>query len=90
VTGPELVFAGDTAEFDVTVYDPDGGELRVFLAWGDGDTSDYGEFVFSGQTVAFRHRYAAADTCLLRARCHDTRPLFSEWSSPRRVVVVNP
>ncbi len=90
LSGPEMVLLGAEVGFDVTVYDPDGGELRVYLAWGDGDTSDYGEFVRSGQTVTFRHRYQSADTFYVRGRCHDLVPLFSDWSSPKRVIVAEP
>jgi len=88
--GPELVLLGAEADFEVTVYDPDGGELRVYLAWGDGDTSDYGEFVQSGQTVLFRHRYRSTGTFDVRGRCHDIVPLFSDWSAPVRVTVAEP
>jgi hypothetical protein len=69
------------------VHDPDGGLLRVFIACGDGDTTDHGEFVNSGQVVWFEHIYLQAGTYTVRARCHDTGPLFSDWSSPRPVVV---
>ncbi|MEO0079443.1 MAG: hypothetical protein ABIK44_02040 [candidate division WOR-3 bacterium] len=90
VTGPDEGYPGERLEFTVSVYDPDGGRLRVFVAWGDGDTSDYGDFVYSGETVLFEHSYARADTFLIRARCHDLEPLFSDWSTPRRVVIVQP
>jgi len=90
VSGPSEALVGELAEFSVEAYDPDGNDLRVFIAWGDGDTSDYGEFVSSGQVVYFEHRYLAADTFEVRARCHDPAPLFSDWSAPRRVVVTNP
>ena len=90
VSGPSEVYVGELAEFSVEVHDPDGNGLRVFIAWGDGDTSDYGEFVGSGRVVYFEHRYTSADTFEVRARCHDAEPLFSDWSGPRRVVAVNP
>jgi hypothetical protein len=90
VSGPVEVYVGELAEFSVAVNDPDGNMLRVFVAWGDGDTTDHGEFVASGQIVYFEHRYTTADTFEVRARCHDSEPLFSDWSGPRRVVAVNP
>jgi hypothetical protein len=84
---PAETRVGDRALFKVECYDPDGDRLRVFVAWGDGDTSDYGEFVQSGQTLVFEHTFATADTFPVRARCHDLEPLFSEWSAPRTVRV---
>ena len=90
VAGPSEVLVGELAEFSVEVHDPDGNSVRVFVAWGDGDTSDYGEFVGSGRVVYFEHRYTTEDTFEVRARCHDSEPLFSEWSGPRRVVATHP
>lgn len=84
---PAATRVGERALFKVECYDPDGDRLRVFVAWGDGDTSDYGEFVLSGQTLLFEHVFDTADTFLVRARCHDVEPLFSDWSASRTVRV---
>jgi hypothetical protein len=89
LSGPGEVAVGQTAEFSVTVYDPDGGAMRVYVAWGDGDTTDYGDFVYSHQAVTFEHTFDRADTFEVRARCHDLEPLFSDWSMPLTVVVVS-
>ena len=90
VEGPDSMLVGEPVEFHVTVYDADGDQMRVYVAWGDGDTSDYGAFVQSHQTLLFEHTFDRADTFLVSARCHDMTPLFSEWSTPWRVVAVNP
>ena len=74
--------------YDVTVYDPDGDRLRVYVAWGDGDTNDYGEFVATGRTASFEHAFRAPGEYDIRARCHDGEPLFSNWSSPKTVLVL--
>ncbi len=88
VAGPDTIAVGMPESFEVTVYDPDGDRLRVFVAWGDGDTNDYGDFVESGATVPFDHRFTDEGTFRVRARCHDLEPLFSDWSTPRDVVVL--
>lgn len=90
IEGPDSVSVGEPAEFHVTVFDADGDRMRVYVAWGDGDTSDYGDFAQSHQTLLFEHTFSRADTFLVSARCHDMAPLFSEWSTPRRVVAVIP
>ena len=87
VSGPDSLAAGVPASFDVTVFDPDGDRLRVYVAWGDGDTTDYGDFVDSGRTAGFEHRYAGPGTYCVSARCHDLEPRFSDWSVPLAVVV---
>jgi len=90
VTGPVEALVGERLEFGVSVFDPDGDRLRVFVAWGDGDTSDYGDFVLSGSEVLFEHAYDRPGTFPVAARCHDLEPEFSDWSSPRQVSVLGP
>lgn len=94
ISGPDIAFVGFPARFDVTVYDPDGHSVVVYVAWGDGDTSDYGDFVRSGSTVVFEHTWHRNGTFLVCGRCYDTydpmQPLFSDWSHPLTVVVENP
>lgn len=90
VFGPDTLVRGVIGRFEVTVGDPDGDRLRLYVAWGDGDTVDYGEFIPSGATVPLEHRYPAAGAYEVRARCHDPEPLFSGWSAPRAVLVLEP
>lgn len=90
VSGPTDALVGERLEFGVTVLDPDDDRLRVFIAWGDGDTSDYGEFVLSGSEVSFEHAYRQSGVFQVAARCHDLEPKFSDWSSPRQVNVARP
>jgi len=90
VSGPSAALVGERLEFSVVVFDPDGDRVRVFVAWGDGDTSDYGEFVFSGAEVIFEHSYREPGTFSISARCHDLEPKFSDWSRPRAVSVTRP
>ncbi len=91
VSGPDKAEVGQRVSFDVAVFDPDGHALVVYVAWGDGDTSDYGGFVPSGETVTFEHAWWVADTFPVSAGCYDTyspqKPLFSDWSDPHPVVV---
>lgn len=90
IEGPDSAVVGEPAVFGVTVYDPDGDRMRVYVAWGDGDTSDYGEFAQSHQMLLFAHTFSRPGEFLVSARCHDLGPLFSDWSTPQRVVAVNP
>lgn len=87
LSGPDTVVVGEEAEFEAEVLDPDGDDVRVFVAWGDGDTTDYGEFIRSGQVVQFRHAFGSAGTFLARGRSQDVGTLFSDWSAGDTVVV---
>ncbi|OYD15033.1 hypothetical protein CH330_06850 [candidate division WOR-3 bacterium JGI_Cruoil_03_51_56] len=90
VSGPDTSYVGMRVFFDITVFDPDGDRLVVFVAWGDGDTSDYGSFVPSGAMVTFEHAFLRSGTFGISARCYDSEPLYSDWSHPYEVVVLNP
>lgn len=91
LSGPDSTRVGLATGFQVTAADPDGDRLVVYVAWGDGDTADYGDFVPSGATVSFTHTWGRPGTFLVSAGCYDVRnpnrPLVSAWSSPRPVVV---
>ncbi|MBN2538025.1 hypothetical protein JXB37_07110, partial [candidate division WOR-3 bacterium] len=83
VSGPDSTFVGTLVQFQVTCYDPDGHAMLVLVAWGDGDTSDYGDFVPSEQTVVFEHSWAAAGSYDVKAWCRDDYlpdPKESGWS----------
>lgn len=94
VDGPDSTWVGFAAQFHITVGDPDGHAMVVYVSWGDGDTADYGEFVPSGATVTFEHAWSRPDTFLVAAGCYDTyspsRPLVSDWSASKPVVVRRP
>ncbi len=92
LSGPDTTHIGVQECYEVTVGDPDGNRLRVFTAWGDGDTTEYGAFVGSGATALFEHAFLRPGVFGVRARCHDDvypdEPLFSDWSTPHDVVVL--
>jgi hypothetical protein len=87
VAGPDTLAVGVSGEFAAEAHDPDGDRLRVYVAWGDGDTSDFGEFVETGRVIVFVHAYGQVGEYPVRARCHDLAPRFSDWSAARPVVV---
>ncbi len=88
VSGPDTVVVGTAAAFDAAVLDPDGDRLRVYVAWGDGDTTDCGDFIPSGGVAAFEHSFTRPGSFEVTARCHDLEPLFSDWSAPHTVVAL--
>jgi hypothetical protein len=66
--------------------------LRVAMrfAWGDGDTSNWSEFVLPYGPVEMSHFWSASDTYLVRAQARDTYGLTSQWSEPHDIVIRPP
>jgi hypothetical protein len=69
---------------------PDNVPVAIRFAWGDGDTSDWSEFVPSGGPVSMSHAWTGPDTYAIAAQAKDTGELTSLWSSPHTIVVRPP
>jgi YVTN family beta-propeller protein len=79
--GPASGRADSSYTFTTTATDPDGDSVCVRFDWGDGDTSDWSEFVQNGDTVAARHMLPAG-LCAVRAQARDASDALSDWSPP--------
>jgi hypothetical protein len=80
-----------------TVYDfrtgashPDWAPVAIRFAWGDGDTSDWSEFVLPSGSVEMSHSWSAPGTYPVSAQAKDTFGLMSQWSAPRNMVIRQP
>ena len=84
--GPATGRSDSTYTFTTTASDPDGDLVRVRFDWGDGDTSDWSEFVQNGDTVAARHMLPGG-LCAVKAQARDARDALSDWSPPCSVAI---
>lgn|GEM_PF-582173 len=69
---------------------PDGMPLAIRFAWGDGDTSDWSDFVLPGGPVSMKHSWSAPDTYAVTAQAKDTGGVSSLWSSPHTTIIRAP
>ena len=86
-TGPSLGGRDSSYTFLAGADHPDNIPVAIRFAWGDGDTSEWSEFVPSGGPVSAKHAWSAADTYAVTAQAKDTGELTSLWSSPHTIVI---
>jgi len=77
-----------TYEFSTTTTDPDTDSVAVRFAWGDGTTSDWSEWIASGETATLSHAWSSANTYQVKAQAKDRPGLTSDWSEPLPVNII--
>ncbi|MEO0026161.1 MAG: Ig-like domain-containing protein [candidate division WOR-3 bacterium] len=87
LTGPASGYVTLVQTFSATATDPEGQNISIRFAWGDGDTSDWSLYVASGGTVQDTHTYTATGTFSVRAQARDIQGATSGWSSPQSINV---
>jgi len=53
--GPSIGYIDSTYQFSSSAIDPDVDSIAIRFDWGDGDTSDWSNFVPSGESVTMSH-----------------------------------
>ncbi len=79
--GPTTGDVGAGLSYSVSSTDPEGDLVAYRIAWGDGDTSDWSQAVFSGDTVNLTHSWTSANTYSLHAQAKDQHGNESPWSA---------
>lgn len=77
------------AEFFVSSWDPDGDTLRFMMNWGDGNLSDWSDYVNSNETVGFDHYWTTPGNYEIRVSAEDDTGLQSNWSLAHVVAVLS-
>ncbi|MEO0226979.1 MAG: Ig-like domain-containing protein [candidate division WOR-3 bacterium] len=85
ITGPTSGYVTVVQTFSATTTDPDGQNISIRFAWGDGDTSSWSSYVPSGGTVQDTHTYTSTGTYSVRAQARDVQGATSNWSSPHSI-----
>ena len=88
--GPDIGGLDTSYKFIAGADHPDGIPVAIRFAWGDGDTSEWSEFVPSGGPVDAKHAWFAPDTYAVTAQAKDTGELMSLWSSPHTIIIRPP
>ena len=88
-SGPTEVAEDSLASFSSTATDPDGDSVAIRFDWGDGDTSDWSQYVAPGDSASIKHAWPAVAVCSVRAQAIDRKGLTSAWSAAHVVQVAN-
>jgi hypothetical protein len=89
-SGPDIGGRDTSYDFQAGAGHPDWLQVAIRFAWGDGDTSDWSEFVLPYGPVEMSHSWSTPDTYLVRAQARDTYGLTSQWSEPHDIVIRPP
>jgi DNA-binding beta-propeller fold protein YncE len=87
ITGPSEGYVDSTYTFTLLGKDPDSNNIRLRVAWGDADTSDWTPFIHSGETTQVSHAWPEPGTYTPRAQAMDWKDSVSEWSKGRVIEV---
>jgi len=79
ITGEANGQTGETYDYNFISTDPEGGFISYYVDWGDGTTSDWTEFVFSGTIVTLSQNWDVDGTYTIQAKAKDTTGAESEW-----------
>ena len=85
--GPNVGGIDTSYSFVAGADHPDGIDVAIRFAWGDGDTSDWSEFVPSAAPVSAKHAWSWRGTFSVTAQAKDTGNVMSPWSLPHDVTV---
>jgi len=86
-SGPESGEVGELLTYSTSATDPDGDQVRYKFDWGDGNQSDWTDWVDSGQSASESYSWNAPSTYHIKAKAQDTPGDESEWSLPLTVTI---
>ncbi len=78
---------GENILFTASAIDPDNDSIAFRFDWSYGDTSDWSDFVASGDTISMYHSFSSTGTFYIRAQAKDNHDGLSDWSEPDSVVI---
>ena len=81
-SGPDMGWIDTSYEFNFSVTDPEGDDIKYEIDWGNG-TSTLTEYYSSGTLVTSYHQWADEGTYDIKVRAQDEHGLWSNWSSEK-------
>jgi outer membrane protein assembly factor BamB len=73
--------------FSATTTDPDGDSVCFRFQWDTGVTSEWSDYVASGETVSMSHAWSDSGTYAVKAQAKDRPGNASDWSAALTVVI---
>jgi len=89
-SGEIFVEIGVVCSYSGSTFDVDNDQIRYKYDWGDGNYSNWSEFVSSNNSVSMNHSWNSNSTYEVRLMSQDKNGSNSNWSSPLIVTVFQP
>ena len=86
-SGPTFVEMGVEYEYMSSTYDIDGEQIRYRFDWGDGNYSNWSDFISSNTSVSMSHHWSAISNYIIRVMAQDENGSNSSWSPVLNVTV---
>lgn len=86
-SGPIFVEMGIEYTYSSSTFDEDGDQIRLKFDWGDGNFSNWSDFVDSNETISMSYNWTSISIYELRVIAQDTNGLNSSWSPALNVTV---
>ena len=80
IAGPNGGRPGIMYTFNFNAVDPDGDNVSYFIKWGDGTTSGWTPYTWSGTNMPIAHTWDYICDCPIRAKAKDIYGKEGEWS----------
>jgi len=90
-SGPLKGYIDISCTFTTSTTDPDRDRVAYRFDWGDGNISDWTEFVSSGSSASKSHSYLTAGTYQVKAQAKDENGEIQEqWSDAHEITISPP
>jgi PKD repeat protein len=86
-SGPTFIEVGVEYVYTSLATDIDGDKIRYRFDWGDGNISNWSDFIPSNIPLSLSHKWNSIDTYIVRILAQDENRLNSSWSLPLNVTV---
>jgi outer membrane protein assembly factor BamB len=87
--GPSSGKIGFSYDFASSTTDPDGDNFAIRFDWGNEDTSDWSNFISSGETITMSNTWLTPGTYSVKAQAKDVYDMTSDWSEGFPVMITN-
>ncbi len=87
IEGPSQIKVDEEAEFTATTEDPQGDDVAYKFEWGNGEESDWTEFVGSGESKTVPNAWDTKGDYEVRVKAKDDQGHESGWSAPHPITV---
>ncbi|MEO0156121.1 MAG: hypothetical protein ABIL07_03315 [candidate division WOR-3 bacterium] len=87
-SGPSTGKPDSFYSFSTYAYDPDGDSISIRFDWGDGDTSNWSNFVTNNTPVIDSHAWHSQGNFYIKAQAKDIYGALSPWSAIKSIAIV--
>lgn len=85
VSGPSNGYEGRLYYFSTSTSDTDGDSISYQFDWGDGDTTDWKEFLPDDTLITMAKSWSSQGTFLIKTRAKDQKDALTDWSEAHTI-----